>query len=66
MKRMQQVFLNIISNSIKFTDRNGLIIIIVEKLEAHIRVSVADNGIGIKKKDQDKLFKLFGSIKDEK
>jgi signal transduction histidine kinase len=27
---------------------------------------VVDNGIGIKAKDQDKLFKLFGSIKDKK
>ena len=31
-----------------------------------MRLSVIDNGIGIKNKDQDKLFKLFGSIKDEK
>jgi signal transduction histidine kinase len=29
-------------------------------------VSVTDTGIGIKKKDQNKLFKMFGSIKDEK
>ena len=27
---------------------------------------MADNGIGIKKDNQDKLFKLFGSIKDNK
>ena len=25
-----------------------------------------DNGLGIKNKDKDKLFKMFGSIKDEK
>jgi signal transduction histidine kinase len=29
-------------------------------------VSVMDTGIGIKKKNKKKLFKLFGSIKDEK
>lgn len=27
---------------------------------------MTDSGIGIKKKNQDKLFKMFGSIKDEK
>ena len=29
-------------------------------------VRVRDSGIGIKKKDQAKLFKMFGSIKDSK
>ena len=31
-----------------------------------VRLSVVDNGRGIKVKNQDKLFKLFGSHKDEK
>ena len=29
-------------------------------------MSIIDNGIGIREKDQGKLFKMFGSIKDEK
>lgn len=65
--------LNIYSNAIKFTDRNGTIEIDVEKIAnieedgRHILiVSVTDSGVGIQEKDQDKLFKLFGSIKDEK
>ena len=67
IKRLQQVFLNLMSNAIKFTDRNGKITVIVEKCEEDfVRLSVIDNGLGIKNKDQDKLFKLFGSIKDKK
>ena len=31
-----------------------------------IIISVIDSGIGIREKDQKKLFQLFGSIKDEK
>jgi signal transduction histidine kinase len=31
-----------------------------------LRLAVMDTGIGIKKKNKKKLFKLFGSIKDEK
>ena len=34
--------------------------------EDFLIVSVTDSGVGIKLNDQDKLFKLFGSIKDEK
>jgi signal transduction histidine kinase len=66
VKRMQQVFLNLISNAVKFTDREGKIKIQVIKQHKHIKMSVTDNGLGIKEQDKDKLFKLFGSIKSEK
>ena len=64
------MFLNILSNAAKFTDRKGKIILVFEKITENdvdlLRISVSDNGNGIKTKDQDKLFRLFGSIKDEK
>lgn len=64
---MQQILLNLYSNAIKFTERGGSINIVVELIdETQIRLSVIDNGIGIKEENQPKLFKLFGSIKDEK
>jgi signal transduction histidine kinase len=54
-KRLQQVFLNIISNAVKFTDRNGKIILVFEKItendKSFLRISVSDNGAGIKTKD---------------
>jgi two-component system sensor histidine kinase KdpD len=56
----------LISNAVKFTDRNGKILIEVKKQENHVKISVTDNGCGIKEKEKKKLFKLFGSIKDEK
>ena len=58
--------MNLFSNAVKFTDKNGKILILVEKLATQVRVSVVDTGIGIKKKDQSRLFEMFGSIKDEK
>ena len=69
-KRMQQVLLNLYSNAIKFTNRNGNINIKVEKIfrsgKNMVLIKVIDDGIGIKAEDQRKLFKLFGSMKDEK
>jgi len=36
------------------------------KPKDRIIISVTDDGFGIKEKNKDKLFKLFGSIKNEK
>ena len=59
------------SNAIKFTGKCGLIVIMIEKIVQRVEndmiiISVIDSGIGIRKKDQGKLFKLFGSIKNQK
>ena len=50
-KRLQQVLLNLVSNAIKFTNKKGKIIMQVELQSNHLKLSVMDNGIGIKKKD---------------
>ena len=61
------MFLNLLSNAIKFSNKNGKIRVIAEKMgNGHVRISVEDNGKGIKTKNQNKLFKLFGTHKDEK
>ena len=55
-KRLQQVLLNLLSNSLKFTDRNGKILINVEFIAGakdYLRISVTDDGIGIKDKNKD-------------
>lgn len=58
--------MNLVSNAVKFTPELGEISISVEQIEATmLKIKVADNGIGIKPEDQGKLFKVFGSIKDE-
>ena len=51
-KRLQQIILNLINNALKFTERNGKILLLVEKIPLEfLRISVVDNGIGIKKKN---------------
>lgn len=61
------MLLNLFSNAIKFTDRGGSIQIeAVNEPGQMIKLYVRDSGIGIKKEDQSKLFKMFGSIKDSK
>jgi len=62
--KLQQVFQNLISNAVKFIDKdNGSIIIDVEDLQSHYKFSIQDNGIGIDKKFHHKIFKIFHSLK---
>ena len=48
MKRLQQVLLNLVANAVKFTDRNGKIVIKVNLKPNKLKIEVIDTGIGIK------------------
>lgn len=46
--RMKEVFINIIDNAIKFTDKGGNIDILIEVNQDKISISITDDGEGIK------------------
>ncbi|WP_297323777.1 ATP-binding protein [Nitrosomonas sp.] len=65
--RLRQVLINIVNNAIKFSSRpekNGKVSVRVLLAESHpdqviITFQVSDNGIGMNKETQEKLFKSF-------
>ncbi len=57
--RIEQVIINIISNSIKYTPEKGKIDVKLAKDEEYINIKVIDNGIGIPKEDAARLFERF-------
>jgi PAS domain S-box-containing protein len=57
-KITETVLRNLISNAIKFTPTNGLIIISAQMVENSIKISVQDSGVGMNKERLDKLFKI--------
>ena len=57
--RISQIVLNLISNALKFTQENGQITYDISHTGENIRISIKDNGIGMSKKVQDKIFKPF-------
>ncbi|HEY2934025.1 MAG TPA: ATP-binding protein [Acidobacteriota bacterium] len=62
--RIEQVFLNLISNAIKFMDKpEGRIRISCEKTKDHWKFSVADNGPGIEEKHFGKIFQIFQTLR---
>lgn len=59
-QRLQQVIVNIVSNSFKYTPRGGIIHMMVSRLDdRHLSIKVKDNGIGIPEKDISRLFERF-------
>lgn len=65
--RMQQVFVNIISNSLKYTSKGGHILVDVKEEIGYVLIMVSDNGRGIPEADLDKVkqkfYKAEGSVR---
>ncbi|MCD6389232.1 MAG: PAS domain S-box protein [Desulfobulbaceae bacterium] len=62
--RMEQVFQNLISNAIKFMDKDeGIIKVGCVDKGAFWKFSVSDNGPGIDKRYHDKIFQIFKTLK---
>ncbi len=57
--KVTQVLLNLLSNSSKFTPDGSKLKIEVVRENNWCRVSVIDNGIGIKQEDQERIFEPF-------
>ena len=62
-----RIMTNLISNSIKFTPKGYIEVSInCAKKKNHIEIIVKDTGIGIAKKNQDKIFDRFSKVNSRK
>jgi len=57
--RVEQIFVNIIDNAIKYTEPKGLIKIVLEEKKDHFLGIVKDSGIGISNEHLDRIFERF-------
>ena len=58
--RLMQVVINLVSNAVKFTDKDGgKILVRAFATNGEVRVDIADNGVGIASEDQEKIFERF-------
>jgi two-component system sensor histidine kinase VicK len=55
----EQIFLNITGNAIKYTHKNGNVWINTYREKNKINISIKDDGIGIPKEDQARVFERF-------
>ncbi|HXG90381.1 MAG TPA: PAS domain S-box protein [Vicinamibacterales bacterium] len=57
--RLQQVVWNLLSNAIKFTPKDGKIQIVLQRVNSHVEIAVADTGVGIRAEFMPHLFERF-------
>lgn len=60
--KIERIILNLLSNSIKFTDKGGSILISMSDKGERISISVRDTGIGIPKDKLQTIFERFGQV----
>ena len=53
------IFQNLLSNSLKYTQERGVVRAEIELKEGNVLITIADNGLGIPKRQQSELFKKF-------
>lgn len=56
---LTQLFYNLISNAIKFTNKPPVVTITGEEKEGSVFIKVTDNGIGLQEEDYQKIFNAF-------
>lgn len=63
--RVTQILTNLVDNAFNYTPVNGQITIHARATEAHVYISISDNGIGISKENREKIFDRFFRADDE-
>ena len=61
-KRLDQVFTNILSNAVKFSNENGRVWVNLDRHDGKLRISIRDEGIGIPAHARKKVFERFSQI----
>lgn len=64
-ERLKQVLINLIGNSIKYTE-TGSVTVTTETKDGKLRVKVTDTGIGISPEAQKRLFQKFYRVQNDK
>ena len=54
-----EVFVNLLENAVKYTDRGGTISICVKSYDLYTEIQIADNGRGIRQEKMTDIFKRF-------
>ena len=60
--RLTQLLCNLLTNACKFTDRGGLVRLVVERRRRQVQITVEDNGVGISAQALPTIFDMFSQV----
>lgn len=61
-EKIERVMLNLLANSVKFTERGGTILVTIRDIKPNIEISVKDTGIGIPESKKEIIFDRFRQV----
>ena len=61
---LQQVFINLINNAVKFSRQGGIVNLVVSENETEILIRISDSGVGIPQQAIPHLFERFYRAKN--
>jgi len=66
MEKIGQVINNFLNNAIKYSPKENPINVSCKIIDNNVQVAVSDKGIGIKQRDQEKLFQRFYRVDNDR
>ena len=65
VRRLRQVFVNLLSNAMKFTGVNGRIVVSCSAADGMARVAVRDDGVGVPQEFEDRIFEPYFQVQPD-
>ncbi|MGI9481548.1 MAG: PAS domain-containing sensor histidine kinase [Hyphomicrobiales bacterium] len=64
-RALKQVLINVLANAVKFTPSSGKVTVSAEKAGKTIKIAIIDTGIGIAKRDIEKIGRPFEQVENQ-
>ena len=64
--RLQQLFINVLHNAIKYSDKGDIIDVVSTREDGNIVVSIRDYGVGISDVEKDRIFNAFYRVDEDR
>lgn len=59
---LERILMNLVSNALRYTPKNGCVMIACRKRGNQLRIEVRDNGVGIRAEHQTDIFREFSQV----